>query len=145
MAEDVRIPRDWKRLTIIGVGLLLVVNLAIIAVYETKTNTDTASLPDAIVATSPTCGTFALQQQAIGASFAKGYTGELSLDGAALPEDEYDPRSLEQGTASWTPGPGRAFSRITPGQHVMGITFRPADPNDATRKPGAFSCTFSVT
>jgi hypothetical protein len=139
-----RPPRDWKRLAIIGVGLLIVVNLAIIGVYETKTTSDTVALPDAIVQTFPTCGTFALQQQSIGASLAKGYKGELSLDGIALPLDEYDPRALEDGTLSWQPQPDHAFSRITPGQHVMGIFYTPVDPNSSL-KPGRFACTFSVT
>jgi hypothetical protein len=144
VARDFKPPRDRKRLAVIGIGLLLVVNLAIIAVYETKTNTDSVALPDAIVATSPVCGTFALQQQAIGASLAKGYKGELSLDGIALPLDEYDPRALDQGTISWQPAPGKAFSHIAPGQHIMGISYAPADPHSSL-KPGVFSCTFSVT
>ncbi len=143
-ARSWRPPRDRKRLAIIGIGLLIAVNLAIIGVYETKTNTDAVALPDAVVQTFPTCGTFALQQQAIGASLAKGYKGDLSLDGVALPLDEYDPRALDQGTLSWQPGPDRAFSRITPGQHVMGISYAPIDPHSAL-KPGAFACTFSVT
>ena len=143
-ARDPHVPRDWKRLAVIGVGLLLAVNLAIVAVYATKTNTNTAALPDAIVATFPTCGTFALQQQAIGATLTKGYRGEISLDGTPLPLDEYDPRGLEQGTVSWESGPDKTITRITPGQHVMTITYTPLDPKSA-RKPGAFPCTFNVT
>jgi len=142
--RDFRPPRDWKRLTVIGVGLLIAVNLAILAVYATKTNTEPTALPDAIVATFPICSTFAVQQQAIGAVLAKGYSGELSLDGVPLPLDEYDPRALEQHTISWQPGPGKTFSHITPGQHLMGIRYAPVDPNSSL-KPGAFSCTFSVT
>jgi hypothetical protein len=139
-----RPPRDRKRLAIIGIGLLFVVNLAIIAVYETKTTSDTVALPDAIEQTFPTCGTFALQQQSIGAALAKGYKGELSLDGVALPLDEYDPRALDAGVLSWQPAPDHAFSRISPGQHVMGIVYTPLDPNSSL-KAGRFGCTFSVT
>jgi hypothetical protein len=144
MADDPPVPRDPKRLIIIAVGLLLALNVTILAVYATKTDDQVIALPSAIVRTFPTCGQVAFAQQPIGATFATGYHGELSLDGTPLPLDEYDARSLEQGTALWQPGDGRTVSRMAPGLHVMTIRYTPDAKNEPGQDPGAFACEFKV-
>src|SRR5258708_6116196 len=101
MVDDPPVPRDRKRIAIIAVGLLVAINLGIIAVYSTKTNNGEVALPTGLLVTIPKCGNVLIAQDAIGATLASGYRGEISLDGVALPLDEYDPTALTQGQILW--------------------------------------------
>lgn len=141
--DDPPVPRDIKRTIVIVVGIVIAINLAIVGVYETKTDPGTAPLPDAIVTTFPRCGQVALRQAQIGVQLAQGYTGDVTLDGTPLPEDEYDVRAFEQGTILWQPGPGKAFTRLAPGLHLMRISYSPTDPSSHLPS-GAFSCDFKA-
>ncbi len=144
MVDDPPVPHDRKRLVIIVVGLLIALNLGILAVHETQTNDQQVALPSAILNTVPVCGNVLIAQDAIGATLAAGYRGELTLDGVALPLDEYDSIALTQNEILWRPGPGKTFTQIQPGDHSMLITFEPTDPKLA-RQSHAFSCAFKVS
>lgn len=143
MVEDPPVPRNPKRMVVIALGLLVAVNLGIVAVRSTKTDETTVALPRAIVRTYPKCGGINVAQQAIGAALLSGYRGELALDGTPLPLDEYVDFAAASGTVLWQPGPGKAFERIAPGNHVLSITYAPID-RAAGQRGGSFSCNFKV-
>lgn len=138
--------RDWKRIAIIVVVLLVAINLAAIGIRSTVTNSGEGgeALPESILSTNPPCGTLVLAQSEIGAQIATGYRGELALDGVPLPADEYDKLQLADNTLSWKPGPGQTFRQISPGNHFMVISYTPT--LQSSRLPaGTYACQFKVS
>jgi len=137
--------RDWKRIAIIGVVLLIAINLAVIGIHATVTDTGSGeALPESILSTIPPCGEIVLAQSAIGAQIATGYSAELSLDNVPLPADEYDKLQLVNNIVLWRPGPGQTFRQMSPGDHIMVISYTPT-VQSARLPAGTYSCQFKVT
>ena len=144
MTDDVAVPRNIWRTVILAFGVLVAVNLAIIAIRSTRTETTVAALPAGIHSVNVCSGTVQRPQQAIDVQLDAGYDGELTLDGIlALPRDEYEPRALDANEILWQPAAGHAFSEFPPGKHTLAIIFRATKGPDAG-KTGSYTCTFNV-
>jgi hypothetical protein len=91
----------------------------------------------AIVRVSPPPGDLDLRQTAVSVTLAAGYTGNLFVDGAQVPEDElHREPTLYQITL--TPRAGGQFN-LGPGRHCASVTYWPlASPADT--RPSAPWC-----
>ncbi len=125
MTDDIAVPRDTKRTLIIVGGLVLAFNLMVAGIYATKNNTTTPDLPVGVQELFPSRDQVVLSQGQIGVQLDKTLTGELTLDGTALPLDEYEQNGLDLGTIFWKPGPNQTFSELKAGRHTITVHYWP--------------------
>jgi hypothetical protein len=94
--------------------------------------------PAAVVSVFPAEGARVLRQERIGAQLADGFTGELEIDGVAMPLDQLarpqDPIGSDAGVPAakglaglnevfFVPGTGKEIERLRPGDHRATILF----------------------
>jgi hypothetical protein len=89
---------------------------------------------NAIVRVTPPADDLVLRQTPVGVTLAAGYTGNLFVDGAQVPEDELDRQPvLYQITLK--PRPGSQFD-LGPGRHCASVTYWPlASPAETRPSP----------
>ena len=135
--------RPVDRATLIaslGVGLGLV--FIVIGFRSAETGRDALKFPAEVELVSPLPDASVLRQNPVSADLVPGYTGELSIDGIALPPEEIKtsisnvPRSndnivlppgarFDPGTnvVSFVPGDGTPFPTFKTGRHTVVLTF----------------------
>ncbi|MEJ7764281.1 MAG: hypothetical protein WKF86_02185, partial [Acidimicrobiales bacterium] len=92
--------------------------------------------PPAVLRVFPSEDAASLRQEPIGAQLADDYTGELEVDGKAIPLDQLErpmPAAGENAPAargltglnqvSFTPGPGKDIVSLAPGKHTARLLF----------------------
>ena len=103
------------------------------------------SRPAAVRRVFPTEGASSLRQEPIGAQLVDEFTGELEVDGRAIPLDQLERPEAAAGDnapaargltglnqVSFTPGPGKEIESLAPGRHTARILFwRRADQTRA--------------
>jgi hypothetical protein len=104
------------------IALLLVVAVAVFAVYRNSATVATNLDGGKIERLIPTPGSKVLQQETIGIDLAPGYEGSLTLNGTPLPDSEvtFVPQ-LNQIT--FKPGPNRIFEQLPPGDNCLIATY----------------------
>ena len=113
--------------------------------------------PAPILAVFPVEGAASLRQEPIGGRLADEYTGELEIDGRPIPLDQLERPEPVQGDnspavrglsglnqVSFTPGPGKDISSLTPGTHTVRLLFwRKVGQTSAEAQPYSWSFTAS--
>jgi hypothetical protein len=134
-------PRKPIRVLIVVGGLLLAVNVWIIAGVAQRTNTEPL-LPSAIEELIPKPGDLVSPQSTIGVNLRDDLTGALQLDGVEIPQDQV----VEQptvGIITFKPGPDKELSRLPQGSHTITVLYW---ARSSTREKGAtaYSWSFKV-
>ncbi len=142
MTDDIPVPRNWKRTIIIVAGCVLALNLFIAGAMATRNTTHTADLPQGIDYLLPPRDQVVRAQDDIGVQLLRGFKGELTLDGRALPEDQYDRNGLDLGTILWRPGPGKELRELAPGNHRLTVRYWPIEQGPGGPDERSFSWTF---
>jgi hypothetical protein len=94
------------------------------------------SRPSGVIRVFPTEGAASLRQEPIGAQLADELTGEIELDGRAIPVDQTERPVVASGQnapaarglsglnqVSFTPGPGKDVVSLSPGAHTVRILY----------------------
>ena len=94
------------------------------------------SRPAAVLRVFPGEAASSLRQEAIGAQLADEFTGEIEVDGRAIPLDQTERPVIASGQnapaargltglnqVSFTPGPGKDIVSLSPGTHTARILF----------------------
>ena len=119
-------------LTVLVVGALVGLGWA----FNSATRTDTAppQTTSAIQERFPPPGDLDLRQVTVGVKLAPGYTGELTVDGVRVPDDEvHREPALYQITLA--PKPDSQFN-LGPGRHCAAVRYWPlAEPSDVREAP----------
>jgi len=92
--------------------------------------------PAPVLSVFPVEGAASLRQEPIGGQLSEEYTGELEIDGRPIPLDQVErPEPIQGDNApavrglsglnqvSFTPGPGKDISSLTPGTHTVRLLF----------------------
>lgn len=126
-----RHPWRWA---IVGLVVIVVLNLAFIALDESDTSPNGRTLPSAIDGLTPAPGELVRLQDTIGADLRDDLTGVLLLDGQEIPEDQLA-RVVPLAQVTFRPGPDQDLQRFEPGVHNLTVRYwpqgkaRPAKPN----------------
>jgi hypothetical protein len=115
-----------RRLVIIG---LLAVAVGLLVLAFSGTRRPPPPETSAVRQVMPPAGDLDLRQVTVGVTLAAGYSGDLSVDGVQVPEDEvHRVPALYQITL--TPKPGGQFN-LGPGRHCASVRYWPlASPSD---------------
>ncbi len=79
--------------------------------------------PPGLERVSPSNGETVLTQGLIEVDLEPNYRLRLNIDGLDIPQDQVNSVGGGTGIHLWSPGPGRAFSSWTPGEHVVTVEF----------------------
>ena len=134
-------PRKPLRVLIVVGGLLLAVNIWIIAGVSQRTKPGT-TLPNAIEELIPNPGALVSPQSTIGVNLRNDLAGALQFDRAEIPQDQLVEQTT-QGILTFSPGPGRDLGKLPQGEHTITVVYW---PRASTREKGAttYSWKFSV-
>jgi hypothetical protein len=115
MSRRLRRPLD-RSMLLVSLGFALGMVLIVFGLFSATTGRDAQGLPDEVEQISPARGDSVLRQTEIVADLAPGYTGELVIDGVALPVVEIQ--------ATLTPDPSQdatvpLTTRFDPGSNVL--------------------------
>jgi hypothetical protein len=127
-------PRKPLRVLIVVGGLLLAVNVVIIAGFAQRTKPGT-TLPNAIEELIPNPGSVVSPQSTIGVNLRDDLSGALQFDRAEIPKDQL----VEQptvGILTFSPGPGKDLAKFPPGEHTITVVYW---SRSATREEGSTS------
>ena len=130
--------RRTIRLLIVFGGLLLAVNVIIIAGVSQRTNSQ-PTLPTEIEELVPKPGDLISPEATIGVNLRNDLQGVLQLDGAEIPQDQVVER-LSEGILTFSPGPGKEYSKLPQGSHRLTVVYW---PRAASRGEGTNSYTWS--
>jgi len=119
------------RAVIVGLGVLVAVNLLIIAAHTGGQGQDNAgpAPPPEIERLVPEPGSVIRTQEDVGADLKDTYTGALFIDERRIPQDQ---TKIEPslGQVSFRPGPGKEFAVLSEGNHHATILFWPQEKGD---------------
>jgi hypothetical protein len=127
--------RNPGRVTFVVVVVLIILNLAIVAL--TRADTDQPAdraRPTAVESVSPGPSQIASPSDTVTVDLGDTLTGVLLIDGAEVPEDQLD-RVEPLGQVSFRPGPDKDLVRFAPGDHTVAVHYwsqgknRPAEPS----------------
>lgn len=113
-------PRYRRIYLALGVSLVFVVALGIAFGAPDRVG---AGRPQQIEAISPEPGETVLRQTGIVVDVPAGYAIDLFVDGLLIPADEL---FFVEGTGvyRWDPGPGKAITELSSGQHEVLVRWR---------------------
>jgi len=123
------------RTILVGLGVLVAVNLLIIAAHTGGQGQDNPNPPPPkeIEALVPVPGSVIRPQETVGADLKDTYTGVLFIDGKRLPEDQLTIVPA-LGQVSFRPGPGKDIAVLPPGFHHATILFWPQDKDESVAR-----------
>jgi hypothetical protein len=120
-----RRPKHPERVAIIAVILLIVVNAAIFGTKSEVRGTPTPERAAAILDLSPQEGESQLPQAPIIVSLKGTYTGQLSVDGRLIPQDQVTIRNPNFYELTFQPTPAHDIHEFAPGPHNATIEYWP--------------------
>lgn len=129
--------RPW-RVVIVVVGLLVAVNLLIVAGLATEQGDEREPLPAAVESVQPIQDGIASSSDGIVVDLRDDTTGVIILDGTEIPEDQLQ-RTEDLGIVEFRPGEGREITRFEPGYHQVTVRYW---PRTGTRESDAESFTW---
>ena len=143
-----RRPEHPARVAIIAVGLLIVVNAAVIG---TRSEVRGALVPErssAIIELSPQEGENIQPQAPIVVSLKDAYVGQLSIDGHLIPQDQVTIRNPNFYELTFQPTTGKDIQEFTGGPHQATIEYWPLaktyEEAKAARLLGTYTWAFKV-
>jgi hypothetical protein len=128
--------------------LLLAVNVAIWGGRSQQNGPAAVQRPVAIVDLHPAEGLGILPQDVVGAQLRGEFTGQLTIDGRVVPEDQLEPvTTLNQ--YFFQPGPGKDVREFAKGRHSAVIewwarTIPSYEKAKEQKRVGSYSWTFNV-
>jgi hypothetical protein len=117
-------PRKPMRVLIVVGGLLLAVNIVIIAGVSQRTKPATSALPDAIEELIPNPGSLVSPQSTFGVNLRNDTTGALQFDRAEIPDDQLNVQPTE-GILTFAPAPEKDLTKLPPGEHTITVVYWP--------------------
>ncbi len=118
-----RRPQHPERVAIIAVVLLLVVNAAIIGTRSQVRGSPTSQRLPAILELAPQEGETIVPQAPVSVSLDAKYTGQLSIDGQLIPQDQVDLLDVGYFVISFQPSAEHDIKAFEPGPHRATIEF----------------------
>jgi len=141
-------PEHPWRVAIVAGALFLVITAAVIGAAAQQNGPATPRRPGAIVQLTPEEGQLALPQDTVGAQLRTDFSGQLTIDGRNIPQDQVsgDPNL---GEFYFQPGPNKEFRELPKGQNSAVIEYWPrtiatAEEAKAQGKLGSYSWAFNV-
>lgn len=115
--------KPWLRsaLVVLVLGVAL---FALIVGLQSKGEEPEPIRVAGLVRVFPDPGVVALRQDAFGAELEFGYSGRLTIDRIAIPDDQID-RIAGINRISFMPGPGKEISALDEGRHCASVIFWP--------------------
>jgi len=127
------IRHPW-RVAIVAIGLVAVLNLAVIVLASSETSTpDAESLTVTVEAISPGRGELTTLVDDVTVDLRNDLTGALVIDGIEIPEDQVD-AVVDLGILTFRPGPDQELTKLRSGDNTVVVRCwprtrdRPADP-----------------
>jgi hypothetical protein len=133
--------RNPVRVLIVVGGLLLAVNIWIIAGVSQRTNSQ-PTVPTAIEELIPKPGDLVSPQSTIGVNLRDDLQGVLEFDRAEIPLDQVVTQPTN-GIITFSPGPDKDLTKLPQGSHTITVIYW---PRSAKREAGttSYSWTFKV-
>jgi hypothetical protein len=142
MADRRAAPRRnlWRTVAVVG-GLVLAVNIFVIAGHSQRTNTE-PTLPTTIEELIPKPGDLVSPQSTIGVDLQNTLSGELELNGQVIPLDQLSIQPT-QGIITFSPGPDKDLTALPQGKNTLVVRYW---PRTSTQEKGstAYTWTFRV-
>jgi hypothetical protein len=141
-------PAHPARVAIVGSIVLIGVTLLIIGGTAQVNGPATVQRPSEIVMLEPNESDQLLPQGEVGAQLHADLTGQLTIDGRAIPQDQItgDPNL---GEVRFDPGPGKDIEEFTKGGHTAVLewwprTIKTAEEARAQRQLRSYTWSFNV-
>jgi hypothetical protein len=117
-------PEHPWRVAIVASVLFLVVTAAIVGAASQENGPAAVQRPGEISQVLPEEGQLALPQDVVGAQLHPDFTGQLTVDGQSIPQDQVtgDPNL---GEFFFQPGPNKQFRELPKGQNDAVIEYWP--------------------
>jgi hypothetical protein len=141
-------PKNPVRVAIVAGILLVAVNVAIWGGRSQQNGPAAVQRPEAIVDLHPAEGLGIIPQDFVGAQLRPQYTGQLTIDGNVVPQDQLTgAATLNQ--YFFEPGPGKDVREFAKGRHSAVIEWWPKtissyEQAKAQQRVGTYSWTFNV-
>ena len=143
-----RRPEHPERVAVVAVVALVVANLAYFGTKKEVRGTVAPERPAAILELSPQEGEDIIPEAPIVADLRDNYTGQLSIDGHLIPQDQVSITHPNLFELSFHPTPGHDIHRFAPGSHVATIEYWPVhqayEAAKANHKLGTYTWNFKV-
>lgn len=133
--------KPYRTLIVVG-GLLLAVNVIIIAGISQRQNTE-GTLPTAIEEVIPKPGDVVSPQSTIGVNLRNDLQGALEFDNAEIPLDQLQTQPT-QGIIQFTPAPGKDLTKLPQGSHTITVRYWPRDQSEEKSGSSSYTWKFSV-
>jgi hypothetical protein len=125
-----RPPKHPGRVAIVAIGLLVVFNLAWLGYRSQDTSTAADDRPEAVVLVTPSEDAAVGPRDVIGADLRDTFTGALNLNGARIPEDQYE-GDAATGQIFWRPGEGQELETLPEGRNEVTVVYWRAGRTEA--------------
>jgi hypothetical protein len=113
------------RLRIIYTVLLAVAAVLFVAAFLIHPEPTKPPRPKAVLAVYPAEGDRDIRQTTVFAELDPAFKGSLTIDGRLIPDDQVDTIQTGGNRISFTPGPGKEFTALRPGNNCAAVRFYP--------------------
>jgi hypothetical protein len=138
-------PKNPVRVVIVAGIVLVAVNVLIFAGRSQVNGPATVQRPAEIAVLEPNESDQLLPQGEVGAQVKVNFTGQISIDGHVIPQDQMT-LTPSLGTIFFDPGPGKDIQEFSKGGHTAVIQWWPATistPEEALKQRQLRSYTWS--
>jgi hypothetical protein len=141
-------PRNPARVAIVAGVVLIGINVAIWGGRSQVNGPAAVQRPVDVVDLFPAEGQLVLPQGTVGAQLRTDFTGQLTIDGQLIPQDQLS-GDADLGQYVFDPGPDKEFRELAKGRHGAVIEWWPrgiSTPEEARaqQKLASYSWTFNV-
>jgi hypothetical protein len=141
-------PKNPLRVAIVAGIVLVAVNVIIIAGRAQVNGPATVQRPSEILSLQPNESDEQLPQGDISAQVRPNFTGQISVDGHVIPQDQVTV-TPSLGLIDFEPGPGKDITKFSKGPHSAGLewwpdTFLTAEAAAAKHELRNYSWSFNV-